>query len=199
MGGGATFVLHQPDPNVIRVAQIANSDPFILQWCARNNKLDAQTLHDGLLNYGKQKFLEKLRAVSDDEVKRLQKLYPEYVEPKLFDHYGIDSAKRNHEAFHYYDAGTGATLYQCSCGLLVFGFSDEAGSLLAHAVVGDGHVKKQTHYREPFPQGRAVEPLSSIHIRLPVTEMEVVESVDGVDVYSETETAPKQGESRDEQ
>lgn len=149
-GGFGNVFQQQIDPTILRIMNIANSDPIVNAFCRANRITDAKQLYQMLIAEGKKRYEESLKVYAKE--------YLENLVPELERGYDPEHVKHKHDNdvkgfdTYYIQLDAVHSIYQCSCGMLVIdedpkGFNEDSGG---HKGYGTWN-KEQASELPPMP------------------------------------------------
>lgn len=163
---------NQVDPTVLRVMQIANSDPVVSAFCRSQNITDANVLYQHLLAKGKEMYLAKLKAYTEDQLRQLT--------PPLLRDYDPEKTRVKHrvlkdaacfDPFHIRDED--GIRWQCTCGAIIFNATPDDVSAFREL----GHNRTYSHACVDRDKLEPIKPRTSVRIRFDVTETDIIDGV----------------------
>jgi hypothetical protein len=175
------FSQQQIPPHILKTMHIANTDPLVNAFCRSRGIHDANVLYHQLLEFGKQRYVNNLKALDKSEVERLAvenaldpEMWPDPEPTPLRCNHGADL---DFDAFHVVLEG-GSRRYQCRCGAVSVDPLNEIPKDSGHRNMWDG---AGTSIQDVEP----LERKTCLVIKSPLIETAVVEVVDGIPVYGE--------------
>ena len=183
---GNSFVFQQQvDPIILKIMNIANSDPVINAFCRANGITNAQQIHQMLAAEWKKRYEAGLKTYAKE--------YLEGLVPELERGYDSNNVKHKHgkdvEGFksYYVQLDAEHTIYQCSCGMLVID-EDPKNFMSDHDADGhNGYGAWSKKYAKDLPP---LERKTALNIK---TELVELDSDDGINYILSNPELPAEG------
>lgn len=171
--GFSNVFQQQVDPTILKIMNIANSDPVINAFCRANGITSAQQIHQMLVAEWKKRYEASLKTYAKD--------YLEGLVPELERGYDPNNVKHKHgadvEGFksYYVQLDDEHTIYQCSCGMLVI--DEDPKNFMSDHDAADGHNGYGSCNKKYAKDLPPLEHKTTLNIK---TELVELDSDDGI-------------------